>query len=244
MLVHSYTAVATTITSRRCCLFSLSKLASAYPSIKRALTTSTRTSTLLQPPISSSYSSSSQFSTINYNNKNKSKLVSEKTVDSNSNILILLSKRFKSHHSHHNSKMNTDHIETLSTATIADGKVRVDQIRIGVSWGGHINGQVFSAATPSSNPVTTILSLHGYLDNSNSFKPLATEMLSRNANFKIVALDLPGNLKSLIKRSKSSQFKFGTRLFYARRFFFVKLLFYSQKSLVRTKTNKNRHIFS
>jgi hypothetical protein len=96
-------------------------------------------------------------------------------------------------------KMQHHELRTVKTTT--SEHMRVDEIRIPVSWGGHISGQIFSHTTlhPAnlltnhSSPARAIVSLHGYLDNSNSFKPLAFEILKKSQDYYIIALDLPGN---------------------------------------------------
>lgn len=52
---------------------------------------------------------------------------------------------------------------------------------------GLVRGQIFGDRT-NANP---ILCLHGYLDNSNSFKPLAP-FLCESKEFYMIAIDLPG----------------------------------------------------
>ena len=61
------------------------------------------------------------------------------------------------------------------------------QFEIEVGW-GRISGQIFGEQKPDSKP---ILSLHGFLDNSNSFRPLAS-FLTKNNNYYMIAIDLPG----------------------------------------------------
>lgn len=68
--------------------------------------------------------------------------------------------------------------------------MHIKQIEVPVTW-GHIRGQIFGKPTETSTP---ILALHGYLDNSNSFKPLARHLikLSKDNKYHIIAIDLPG----------------------------------------------------
>lgn len=61
------------------------------------------------------------------------------------------------------------------------------EIKVPVPW-GFIRGQIFGE--PSSNK-TPMLAVHGYLDNSNSFKPLAP-LLCENEYY-IISIDLPGH---------------------------------------------------
>ena len=62
----------------------------------------------------------------------------------------------------------------------------VKQIEINVGW-GKICGQIFG--DPSN--AKPVVALHGFLDNSNSFRPLATH-LTREQKYYIIAIDLPG----------------------------------------------------
>jgi alpha-beta hydrolase superfamily lysophospholipase len=55
------------------------------------------------------------------------------------------------------------------------------------SW-GNIRVQIFGTKSPSAKP---IVAFHGYLDNSNSFMPLA-HYLTKSGYF-IVAIDAPGH---------------------------------------------------
>ena len=64
------------------------------------------------------------------------------------------------------------------------------QIEIPMPW-GFVRGQVFGRLDDQSNQ-TAILCLHGYLDNSNSFKPLAKCLTTESKDYYVVAIDLPG----------------------------------------------------
>jgi pimeloyl-ACP methyl ester carboxylesterase len=65
---------------------------------------------------------------------------------------------------------------------------RVTQFAIECGW-GKISGQIFgNRDAAGSRP---IFALHGFLDNSNSFKPVAPYITS-NAKYHIIAIDLPG----------------------------------------------------
>jgi len=67
--------------------------------------------------------------------------------------------------------------------------MKTKQIEIQVPW-GFIKGQVFGDQTnPNAIP---ILCLHGYLDNSNSFKPLARHLCVSNEYY-MIAIDYPGH---------------------------------------------------
>ena len=57
---------------------------------------------------------------------------------------------------------------------------------IPVPW-GFLKGQIFG----ETQNRTPILCLHGYLDNSNSFKPLAPYLLE-NGKYYLIAIDGPG----------------------------------------------------
>lgn len=61
------------------------------------------------------------------------------------------------------------------------------QFEIDVGW-GHIRGQIFGNPDAGGKP---ILALHGFLDNSNSFKPVAP-LITKNDQYYIIAIDLPG----------------------------------------------------
>jgi pimeloyl-ACP methyl ester carboxylesterase len=64
--------------------------------------------------------------------------------------------------------------------------VKTEQIELEMPW-GVVKGQIFG------NKVNTrpILCLHGYLDNSNSFKPLAPFLCESN-QYHLICIDLPG----------------------------------------------------
>ena len=85
--------------------------------------------------------------------------------------------------------------------------LRIEDIKIPLSW-GHISGQVFSNAKLTSKANSQpILCLHGYLDNSNSFKPMASE-ICRSQDYYLIALDLPGHgLSSHLPRGIPYTFK-------------------------------------
>ena len=62
------------------------------------------------------------------------------------------------------------------------------KFEIPVGW-GIISGQIFgNADAPNSKP---LVALHGFLDNSNSFQPLAP-YLTKNEEYHVIAIDLPG----------------------------------------------------
>ena len=62
------------------------------------------------------------------------------------------------------------------------------QFQVSVGW-GHVSGQIFGdPSLPNSKP---ILALHGFLDNSNSFKPIAP-YITKDGSYYIIAIDLPG----------------------------------------------------
>ena len=58
-------------------------------------------------------------------------------------------------------------------------------VEIPVSW-GKISVQLFG--NTASKP---LVCLHGYLDNSNSFKPIAP-YLTKDGNYYLICIDLPG----------------------------------------------------
>jgi pimeloyl-ACP methyl ester carboxylesterase len=55
---------------------------------------------------------------------------------------------------------------------------------------GCIKAQIYGRPSANSKP---ILALHGFLDNSNSFKPLGNELTKLKPDYFIIALDLPGH---------------------------------------------------
>lgn len=68
--------------------------------------------------------------------------------------------------------------------------MKIEQITIPVPW-GHLKGQIFGESCRAKDP-KPILCLHGYLDNSNSYKPLA-EHLTKTNEFYMIAIDFPGH---------------------------------------------------
>jgi pimeloyl-ACP methyl ester carboxylesterase len=54
---------------------------------------------------------------------------------------------------------------------------------------GNVKAQIFGNVTPKATP---ILCLHGYLDNSNSFLPLAP-FICQNNEYYMISMDLPGH---------------------------------------------------
>jgi pimeloyl-ACP methyl ester carboxylesterase len=70
--------------------------------------------------------------------------------------------------------------------------LKIDEIKIPLAW-GHISGQIFkNKSLGNISQATPLLCLHGYLDNSNSFKPLAS-FLCKSKDYYLIALDLPGH---------------------------------------------------
>jgi pimeloyl-ACP methyl ester carboxylesterase len=68
--------------------------------------------------------------------------------------------------------------------------MEIKEIEIPVPW-GFVRGQIFG----ETKNRTPILCLHGFLDNSNSFKPIAPYLCESNEYY-IIALDLPGHGRS------------------------------------------------
>ena len=66
--------------------------------------------------------------------------------------------------------------------------MEIKSFEIQVGW-GQISGQIFGNNEASNSK--PILALHGFLDNSNSFRPLAT-WLTKSNEYYLIALDLPG----------------------------------------------------
>jgi pimeloyl-ACP methyl ester carboxylesterase len=59
---------------------------------------------------------------------------------------------------------------------------------------GKIAGQLFSNSNSASEDLSSsqaIVALHGFLDNSNSFKPIAP-FITKSGKYHIIAVDLPG----------------------------------------------------
>jgi pimeloyl-ACP methyl ester carboxylesterase len=63
---------------------------------------------------------------------------------------------------------------------------KTTQFEIECGW-GKISGQIFGALGVGK----PIFALHGFLDNSNSFKPVAP-YLTNDEKYHIIAIDLPG----------------------------------------------------
>lgn len=70
--------------------------------------------------------------------------------------------------------------------------MEIKEIEIPVPW-GFVRGQIFGTSTAKNS--IPILCLHGFLDNSNSFKPIATYLCESNEYY-MIALDLPGHGRS------------------------------------------------
>ncbi|CAF0900840.1 unnamed protein product [Brachionus calyciflorus] len=68
-------------------------------------------------------------------------------------------------------------------------KMRVEQVSVPVPW-GDVKCQIFG--DPTSKKAKPIVCLHGYLDNSNSFKPLAP-YFCQSDEYYMIAVDLPGH---------------------------------------------------
>lgn len=67
--------------------------------------------------------------------------------------------------------------------------MKTQEISVPVPW-GKVACQIFG--DPTNKRAKPIISMHGFLDNSNSFKPLAP-YFCQNDDFYIIALDLPGH---------------------------------------------------
>ena len=65
----------------------------------------------------------------------------------------------------------------------------IEQIDIPVGW-GKISVQVFGNSKASDH--LPIIAMHGYLDNSNSFKPVAPFLVKDKSPYYLIAVDLPG----------------------------------------------------
>lgn len=82
-------------------------------------------------------------------------------------------------------------MNTLSTSY--NDSLKIQEIKIPTAW-GHVSGQVFSNSSLGNiHNSVPIVCLHGYLDNSNSFKPLAAKLCNKTKDYHLIALDLPGH---------------------------------------------------
>ncbi len=67
--------------------------------------------------------------------------------------------------------------------------MRVEELNVPIPW-GHIKCQIFGdSLVKNTQP---IVCLHGYLDNSNSFKPISPYLTHTNEYY-LVAIDFPGH---------------------------------------------------
>ncbi len=68
--------------------------------------------------------------------------------------------------------------------------LKIEQIDVEDPWGGCLKLQVFDDAETAD---TTFLCVHGYMDNSNSFLPLAQCVAKKTTNkYCLIAIDMPG----------------------------------------------------
>ena len=75
--------------------------------------------------------------------------------------------------------------------------MHIKQFKIPVGF-GFVCGQVFGQPDDeNANTTKAIVSIHGYLDNSNSFRPVAKHITETNKNYYIIAIDLPGMVSRL-----------------------------------------------
>ena len=92
-------------------------------------------------------------------------------------------------------KLINDQIAVSSSSSVADliddELMKIEEISIPVPW-GVIRGVIFGGGGLNVKPMVCV---HGYLDNANSFKPLATH-LTRTNEYYLIALDLPGHGRS------------------------------------------------
>ena len=66
-------------------------------------------------------------------------------------------------------------------------KMQIKEFEVPLGY-GFLKGQIFGEIKPDAKP---IVSLHGHLDNSNSFRPIA-KILTKN-DYYLIALDMPGH---------------------------------------------------
>ena len=77
----------------------------------------------------------------------------------------------------------------MQSSSSASSELSVQQVSVPAPWGS-IKVQVFGdASNPHAKPV---LCLHGYLDNSQSFRPMAPFICDSN-RFYMIAVDFPGH---------------------------------------------------
>lgn len=102
------------------------------------------------------------------------------------------------HRRHHRRELFSSVTKPLSYLSIRNksqietsicSEMKVEEISIPVPW-GQIRGQIFG--DPNLATGRPIVCLHGYLDNSNSFKPLAS-YLTKSNDYYLIALDFPGH---------------------------------------------------
>lgn len=71
--------------------------------------------------------------------------------------------------------------------TSESNQIPIKEVNVPMPW-GHVSAQIFG--DPTKKNATPILALHGYLDNSNTFKPLAPYLTNE---YYIISIDLPGH---------------------------------------------------
>jgi pimeloyl-ACP methyl ester carboxylesterase len=69
-------------------------------------------------------------------------------------------------------------------------EMKTEQIKVKVPW-GHVAVQLFTNSK-SGTKSEPIIAMHGSLDNSNSFKPLAP-LLTSTGEYHLISIDLPGH---------------------------------------------------
>ena len=80
------------------------------------------------------------------------------------------------------------YLNSTTMRQISSSKLAVQEFSVPMPW-GHIKAQIFGNISSKATP---ILCLHGYLDNSNSFMPLAP-FLCQNNEYYMISVDLPGH---------------------------------------------------
>ncbi|RNA00232.1 putative serine hydrolase [Brachionus plicatilis] len=108
------------------------------------------------------------------------------------NKLFYQSRKFYSLNQPKNSLINRSKFicfESSKSRFTNQAEMKAQEISVPVPW-GDVKCQIFG--DPTNKHAKPIISIHGFLDNSNSFKPLAP-FICQNDEFYIIALDLPGH---------------------------------------------------
>ncbi len=66
--------------------------------------------------------------------------------------------------------------------------MQIRELEVPLKW-GYLRGQIFGEPSNDKRP---IVAFHGFLDNSNSFRPIAPYLVKNNKYY-IISIDLPGH---------------------------------------------------